>query len=120
MLQIDELTRGLNESAIHFLPQNVLKRYGCQVFGMKDENWIQKISSKSLPSFDWTMMNREILRLAIPNIIANISVPMLGIDDTALVGHMEADYYIGALAVGTMVFNLLYFYTNFFTNFTSI
>ena len=48
-------------------------------------------------------MNREILRLAIPNIIANISVPMLGIVDTALVGHMEAVYYIGALAVGTRV-----------------
>ena len=42
-------------------------------------------------------MNREILRLAIPNIIANISVPMLGIVDTALVGHMEAVYTLERL-----------------------
>ena len=64
-------------------------------------------------------MNREILRLAIPNIIANISVPMLGIVDTALVGHMEAVYYIGALAVGTMVFNFLYFGMGFLSMGTS-
>ena len=64
-------------------------------------------------------MNREILRLAIPNIIANISVPMLGIVDTALVGHMEAVYYIGALAVGTMVFNFLYFGLGFLSMGTS-
>ena len=64
-------------------------------------------------------MNREILRLAIPNIIANISVPMLGIVDTALVGHMEAVYYIGALAVGTMVFNFIYFGMGFLSMGTS-
>ncbi len=64
-------------------------------------------------------MNREILRLAVPNIIANISVPMLGIVDTALVGHMEAVYYIGALAVGTMVFNFLYFGLGFLSMGTS-
>ena len=44
-------------------------------------------------------MNREILRLAIPNIIANISVPMLGIVDTALVGHMEAVYYLSLIHI---------------------
>jgi len=65
------------------------------------------------------MMNREILRLAIPNIIANISVPMLGIVDTSLVGHMESVYYIGALSVGTMVFNFLYFGLGFLSMGTS-
>ena len=64
-------------------------------------------------------MNREILRLAIPNIIANISVPMLGIVDTSLVGHMESVYYIGALSVGTMVFNFLYFGLGFLSMGTS-
>jgi MATE family multidrug resistance protein len=53
-------------------------------------------------------MNRRILRLAIPNIVSNISVPLLGSVDTALVGHLEAAYYIGAIAVGGMIFNVIY------------
>ena len=53
-------------------------------------------------------MNKRILKLAIPNIISNISVPLLGAVDTALVGHLEAAYYIGAIAVGTMIFNVVY------------
>ena len=52
--------------------------------------------------------NREILRLAIPNIISNLSVPLLGLVDTALMGRMENVAYLGALAVGSMVFNVLY------------
>jgi MATE family multidrug resistance protein len=53
-------------------------------------------------------VNRQVLKLAIPNIISNISVPLLGAVDTALVGHLEAAYYIGAIAVGTMIFNVVY------------
>lgn len=53
-------------------------------------------------------MNKQILHLAIPNIISNLSVPLLGAVDTALVGHLEAVYYIGAIAVGTMIFNVVY------------
>ena len=64
-------------------------------------------------------MNREILRLAIPNIISNVSVPLLGIVDTALVGHMEAVHFIGGLAVGTMIFNLIYFGLGFLSMGTS-
>ena len=58
-------------------------------------------------------MNRDILRLALPNIVANVSIPLLGIVDIVLVGHMEAVYFIGALALGTMVFNFLYLGLNF-------
>ncbi|MEX2600772.1 MAG: MATE family efflux transporter [Balneolaceae bacterium] len=53
-------------------------------------------------------MNRRILALAIPNIISNLSVPLLGVVDTALVGHLEEVYYLGALAVGGMIFNFLF------------
>lgn len=53
-------------------------------------------------------MNRRILRLAIPNIISNLSVPLLGAVDTALVGHLEEVYYLGAIAVGSMIFNFLF------------
>lgn len=53
-------------------------------------------------------MNRSILRLAIPNIISNLSVPLLGAVDTALVGHLEHVYYLGALAVGSVIFNFIF------------
>lgn len=53
-------------------------------------------------------MNKQILRLAIPNIITTITVPLLGIVDVAIVGHLGTEQYIGAIALGTMIFNLLY------------
>ena len=53
-------------------------------------------------------MNKPILRLAIPNIISNLSVPLLGAVDTALVGHLEHVYYLGALAVGSVIFNFIF------------
>jgi MATE family multidrug resistance protein len=53
-------------------------------------------------------MNRKILNLAIPNIISNLTVPLLGIVDLAIVGHLESDAYIGAIALGSMIFNIIY------------
>ncbi len=53
-------------------------------------------------------MNRRILRLAIPNIISNITVPLLGMVDMALMGHLDNKAYIGAIAVGSMIFNFIY------------
>jgi MATE family multidrug resistance protein len=52
--------------------------------------------------------NREILRLAIPNILSNISVPLLGIVDTALMGRLESEIFIGAIALGSIIFNIIY------------
>ena len=53
-------------------------------------------------------MNREILRISIPSIITNITVPLLGMVDVAIVGHIGDASYIAAIALGTMVFNLIY------------
>lgn len=53
-------------------------------------------------------MNKRILRLAIPNIISNISIPLLSSVDTALVGRLDGVYYLGAIAIGGMIFNFLY------------
>lgn len=52
-------------------------------------------------------MNKEILRLAIPNIISNISVPLLSTVDTALMGRLS-ESHIGAVGLGAMVFNFIY------------
>ena len=53
-------------------------------------------------------LNKEIFRIALPNIIANISIPLLGIVDTALMGRMDDPAYIGAIALGGIIFNILY------------
>lgn len=52
--------------------------------------------------------NREILRLAIPSILANITIPLVGLVDTAVVGHLGDAAVIGGIAIGTMLFDLLY------------
>ena len=53
-------------------------------------------------------MNRQLLRLTIPNIITNITVPLLGIVDLALMGHLDNPVYIGAIALGSTIFNIIY------------
>lgn len=52
-------------------------------------------------------MNKRILGLALPNIITNITVPLLGMVDLAIVGHLSAAH-LGAIAIGTQIFNLIY------------
>lgn len=52
--------------------------------------------------------NRQILNIALPAIVSNITVPLLGLVDVAIVGHLGAASYIGAIAVGGMAFNVLY------------
>ncbi len=53
-------------------------------------------------------MKRDILKLAVPSIISNIAVPLLGIVDLILVGHLGSDVYIGAIALGGTIFSFLY------------
>ena len=57
--------------------------------------------------------DRQILQIAMPAIVTNITVPLLGLVDTAIVGHMGAAAYIGAIAVGVMIFNLVYWVFGF-------
>src|SRR5919112_5302372 len=50
----------------------------------------------------------QLWAMAGPIILANISVPLLGAVDTAVVGHLPEVYYIGAVAIGAMLFNFIY------------
>src|SRR5690606_41920367 len=56
---------------------------------------------------------REAWRLAWPLILSNLTVPLLGIGDTAVVGHLPEPHYLGALATGALTFNVLYFVFGF-------
>lgn len=57
--------------------------------------------------------DRQILQIAVPSIVSNITVPMLGLIDVAIVGHLGTPAYIGAIAVGSMLFNIIYWIFGF-------
>ena len=57
--------------------------------------------------------HRRVWALAFPIILSNVSVPLLGAVDTAVVGHLPDAYYLGAVAVGAMIFNFLYWGVGF-------
>lgn len=58
-------------------------------------------------------INREILHIAIPAIISNITVPLLGLVDVTITGHLGNVSYIGAIALGGMLFNMIYWIFGF-------
>lgn len=53
-------------------------------------------------------MNKSILKIALPSILTNITVPLLGLVDTAIVGHLGSAAYIGAIALGTTLMSMAY------------
>ena len=57
--------------------------------------------------------NREILQIALPSIVSNSTVPLLGLIDVTIVGHLGSASYIGAIAVGGMLFNIIYWIFGF-------
>ena len=61
------------------------------------------VTSPSNP--DW---NRRVWALAGPIILSNVTVPLLGAVDTAVVGHLPDPRYIGGVAIGALIFNFVY------------
>lgn len=60
-----------------------------------------------------TPTNKEILNMALPAIISNVTVPLLGLVDVTITGHLGNVSYIGAIAVGGMLFNMIYWIFGF-------
>lgn len=60
-----------------------------------------------------TPINKQILHIAIPSIVSNITVPLLGLVDVTIVGHLGSASYIGAIAVGGMLFSMIYWIFGF-------
>jgi MATE family multidrug resistance protein len=53
-------------------------------------------------------LNKQIFRLGIPNMVASISVPLIGIADTALVGHLSDVAFVGAVSVGSVILDVVF------------
>ena len=64
-------------------------------------------------------MNRQILKLATPAIVSNVTVPLLGLSDTAISGHLGSAVYIAAISVGSMMIALSFGVLNFLLRGTS-
>lgn len=58
-------------------------------------------------------MHRRILRLAVPNIISNITIPLLGAVDLAMMGRLDGLVFAGAVSLGAMIFNFMYWAMGF-------
>lgn len=58
-------------------------------------------------------LNKSILALAVPAIVANITTPLLSLVDIAIVGHLGSAAFVGAIAVGGSMFNMLYWLFGF-------
>lgn len=65
---------------------------------------MKSIESKAQQKAVW----REITALSIPNVVSNITVPLMGMADVAIAGHVGGDITIGATAIGTTIFNMIY------------
>ena len=53
-------------------------------------------------------LNRRIWQIAWPAILSNLSVPLLGLVDTAILGHLESTVYLGAVAIGASILSFMY------------
>ena len=57
--------------------------------------------------------DRDVWRIAAPMILSNITVPLVGMTDTAVTGHLDSPAYLGAVAIGATIFSFLYMGLNF-------
>jgi MATE family, multidrug efflux pump len=64
-------------------------------------------------SADRLPANRDVWRIAAPMILSNISVPLLGMVDTGVTGHLDSPTYLGAVAIASTIFGFLYTGMNF-------
>lgn len=53
-------------------------------------------------------INRQILELAIPSMLAGITIPLVGMADTAIAGRLGSATAIGGIAIGSTLFDLMY------------
>ena len=58
-------------------------------------------------------LNKEIIRLSLPTIVSNVTVPLLGICDTAISGHLGSELYLSAIAVGSVMLNVVFWIFGF-------
>ncbi len=56
----------------------------------------------------FTVTDKNLWRLALPMILSNITVPLLGLVDTAVIGHLDSPAYLGGVAIGSTATSFLF------------
>ena len=74
---------------------------------------MQQESSPSEGISSQLPLNQRILRLAIPNLIAAVSVPLIGIADTAMIGHLDRVAFLGAVASASVILDVIFWGSGF-------
>ncbi|MCG8563274.1 MAG: MATE family efflux transporter [Hyphomicrobiales bacterium] len=69
--------------------------------------------SPSARPIDGPLGHRQVLSVAVPIILSNVTTPLIGVVDTAVLGQLGDPRYIGAVALGAMIFNMLYWAFSF-------
>lgn len=59
------------------------------------------------------MMHKRVLMLAIPMVLSNITVPLLGLVDAAVIGHLEHAWYLGGVALGSTMISVTFWLLGF-------
>ncbi|MGO3229314.1 MAG: MATE family efflux transporter, partial [Oceanisphaera sp.] len=57
--------------------------------------------------------HRQVFALAMPMVLSNITVPLLGLVDTVVIGHLDHAYYLGGVAVGATIISLIFWLLGF-------
>lgn len=69
--------------------------------------------TETKPKSETQRIRRNILKMAIPAILSNITVPLMGLSDTAISGHLGSELFLAAIAAGTMMGNVIFWLFGF-------
>ncbi|MCJ2378712.1 MATE family efflux transporter DinF [Vibrio sp. ZSDZ34] len=58
-------------------------------------------------------VHKQVLLLAIPMVLSNITVPLLGLVDAAVIGHLEHAWYLGGVALGSTMISVTFWLLGF-------
>ena len=64
-------------------------------------------------SLQQSSLHRRVFSLAFPMVISNITIPLLGLVDAAVIGHLDAAWYLGGVAMGSTLITLMLFMLGF-------
>ena len=83
------------------------RRHGNLAYGFQRDD-LTVTDAASPPAWRDRALHRQVWRLALPIVLSNMTVPMLGLVGTAVIGHLDAPVYLAAVAVGALIFTFLY------------
>ncbi len=73
----------------------------------------------SFLKFHFSAIDKQTLKIALPLILSNITIPLVGLVDNAVMGHLGSPIYIGAVGIGSIIISYILFSFGFFKSVTT-